>query len=292
MLGRMSNIIGDKSSGKTLLAIEACNNFAVTYPRGRIAYREAEAAFDKGYAEALGMPLDRIDFGKKPIMTVEDFSKDLEAFADASKEPGLYIVDSLDALSDDKEMERDIKDNSFGAAKAKKMSELFRKLIKKLEASQVCLIIISQVRDNIGVSFGEKYTRNGGKAMDFYASHCLWLAQIKKLDRTIDGIKRITGVQVKANCKKNKIGLPFRECTFNIKFGFGIDDIAANLDYLASVDLLNKVGLTKEQVTKFCRKLDDLTDDEYRETRSRIATTTRDSWSEVERKFLPTKRKY
>src|SRR3990172_1731587 len=110
-LGRVVNIVGDKSTGKTLLAIEAAANCAATFTKGRIWYREAEAAFDRNYAAALGMPLARVSFGDARLRTVEDLFEDL---AGAIKSlgvkgpPGLYIVDSLDALSDRAELDRDM----------------------------------------------------------------------------------------------------------------------------------------------------------------------------------------
>src|SRR5271166_4934530 len=77
-LGRISNIVGDKSSGKTLIAIEACANFSRQFPNGQIYYRESEAAFDTGYAQALGMPEEKVDFGDDEFITVEDLFEDME----------------------------------------------------------------------------------------------------------------------------------------------------------------------------------------------------------------------
>jgi len=109
-VGRIANIVGDKSTGKTLLCIEACANFIRKFPKGKIRYWEAEAAFDKPYAAALGMPINRIDFGdeKKPIHTVEDFFEMLEVVCDNARGHELVILDSLDALSDRSEVEREI----------------------------------------------------------------------------------------------------------------------------------------------------------------------------------------
>src|ERR1019366_4415396 len=96
-------------------------------------------------------------------------------------QPGLYILDSLDALSDRAELERKIDEPSFGAGKAKQMSQLFRRLIRKINKTDVAVIIISQIRDNIGVRFGDKTTRSGGHALDFYASQVLKLAHLKNI---------------------------------------------------------------------------------------------------------------
>jgi recombination protein RecA len=293
-LGRICNIIGDKSTGKTLLGIEACNNFAVTYPKGHIWYNEVEAAFDTDYAAALGLPIARVEFQENQA-TVEDYFKNLDKCIEVAKksgEPGLYILDSMDALSDAAEIEREIDAGSYGAGKARKLSEVFRRQVLKLKNQRIAVLIISQVRDNIGAMFGEKYKRSGGKALDFYASQCLWLAQTGQIKRTIDSVERTIGVSVKANCKKNKIGLPFRECELEIRFGFGIDDVAANINYLEAVNKLELVGLNKDKITRFLRSLEKMSDDEYRTTRTRIAAIVRQVWSEVEKSFLPTRRKY
>lgn len=290
------NIVGDKSSGKTLQAIEAMANFANTYADGELKYQEAESAFDIPYAQALGAPIDRIDFGTR-LDTVEQFYDDLVAFCAGCKKrkhPGLYILDSLDALSDEDEMERDIRKGTFGAAKAKLLSEIFRKLVREIEESKVTLIIISQVRENIGVMIGEKYTRSGGKALDFYASQVVWFAQIKKLEKEREGVKRRIGVQIKAVCKKNKVGLPYRECEYPIIFGYGVDDFTAGIQWLSSIGRLEEFGIeTKDgAAVKYLNSIKNLPADEYNQLRTDLNKTVKRVWSDIEKKFLPERSKY
>ena len=292
VLGRISNIIGDKSTGKTLLAIEACANFAHQYPRGDIYYREAEAAFDVQYAQTLGLPTSRMDFSDA-FHTVEDMFEDLSKVTTGSnKRPALYIVDSLDALSDRAELGREIDKGSYGAEKAKQMSELFRRLTKKVEQSKVCVIIISQVRDNIGVTFGRKTTRSGGRALDFYSSQVVFLAHIKRLKRTISKVERVHGVTIKAFCDKNKVGLPFRECEFDIRFAYGIDDIGANLKWLAEVGRLDTLDLTKAEVPRLIDSLETSTPAEIASIRDDLDAAVVKVWYEIEQKFLPSRSKY
>ncbi len=264
-LGHIANIVGDKSSGKTLLAMEAIANFFLAYDNGWVRYVEAESAFDIDYANALGIPMDRVEM-VNDLDTVEDVFEDLSGLS--RKNPGLYIIDSLDALSDEAEMGRAIRDGSFGAAKAKKLSELFRRLVRKLARQKICVLVISQVRDNIGAMFGEKHSRSGGKALDFYASQILWLAHLKTVKRTINKIERPTGIMVRARCKKNKIGLPFRQCDFSLRFGYGIEDTEVSEEFLKTVG-----------------KSAPKTPEALREAVIR-------EWYAVERKFLPEKRKY
>lgn len=300
-LGRMSNIIGDKSTGKTLLAIEACTNFAMQYPRGEIYYLEAEAAFDEEYAEALGMPVDRINFVGSEFKdyTIESWYEHLDSVlqqAKGSSQPILYIVDSLDALSDRAEKDRAIDAGSYGGGKPKKVGELFRRLAKEIEKTRLHLQIISQVRDNIGVMFGEKHVRTGGRAMDFYASQCLWLSQIKKLDKTVKKVKRVIGIRVKANCKKNKIGLPFREAEFPIMFGYGVDDITAMCEWLDTVGSLDEfeqyaVGRSKK-AGDVADSIKSLPRPELRTVRKELEDIVEDTWIEIEERFMPTQGKY
>ena len=298
-LGRMANVVGDRSTGKSLLEIEACANFAYKFPKGKIWYREAEAAFDPDYAAELGLPVDRVDFGEKGINTkwdtvediFEDLKKQLEACAKRG-EPGLYIIDSLDALSTRDELVRPIDKGSYGTAKAKLMGTLFRQLGRDLKANKFLLLIISQIRDRIGVSFGEKYTRTGGHAMDFYASQILWLAHLETLKQTKGGVSRATGVSIKAKCKKNKISKPFRECVFDITFGYGVEDRTASVDWLAEIKQLYRLGLKDSSVDAYLTKASKLDGAEYQKERELVVQAVQAAWAEVEGRFAPTRKKY
>lgn len=299
VLGRVVNIVGDKSTGKTALACEAINNFLLQYPKGKAAFRDREHAFDERYAAEMGMPVEDVDFGDKenPIDTVEDFYRDLKIFIDDCNDdniPGIYVLDSLDALSDEAERKRDIGEGTYGGDKPKQMGVLFRKLIGRVESSKVLVIIISQVREKIGISFGEKYTRSGGKALDFYASQIIWISHIGQIHRTIDKVKMTTGIQLKAKCKKNKIGFPFRECTFNFMLGYGVDDFQANFDWLKTVGRLDALDMddSEKAIKAYLADLAKMDDENYRLEREFVAKKTREVWNEIETKFLPTRKKY
>lgn len=299
VLGRIANLVGDKSTGKTLLAIEACANFIRDYPEGKIYYREAEAAFDQAYAAALGMPVEDIDFGDEDFFTVEDMYEDmvrvLEELEKKGNPPALYIVDSLDALSDRAEQARALDEGTYGANKPKQLSQMFRRLVQKIEKSRMCVIIISQVRDAIGVSFGDKHTRSGGRALDFYCSQIVWLNHMGMMKKTSGGVERVIGVSIRARCKKNKISLPQRECEFDIRFGYGVDDLAASLDWLVTVKKLDALGLEaadKKAAGKFLNQVEKLPDDDYFAKLDEVGAAVTDVWQEIERRFLPERRKY
>lgn len=298
VLGRCANVVGDKSAGKTLLAIEACANFHIQYPHGYIRYAEAEAAFDEKYAAALGMPIEAVDFasGDNEIKTIEDFHADMVKAMDANKDrPMLYILDSLDALSDDAEAKRDITDASYGGSKPKKLGELFRRLVQRMETQDVLLIVISQLRDKLNVTFGEKQTRSGGRALDFYASHIVWLAETEKMKRTVEKVERVVGVRVRARVKKNKVGLPFRECEYPILFGYGIDDLTANVEWLIDVgrgDRLSEIGVSAAGYKIRIPNLRNKGGAELREVRAKLAAIVVEEWQRIEQNFLPQSRKY
>lgn len=297
VLGRMVNIVGDKSTAKTGLSTEALINFLKLYPNGKAAYRETEGAYDADYAEAMGLPVEQVDFGdpEEPVITVEAFDRDFRKFIDDCEKsgvPGIYVLDSFDSLSDEEELKRDIADGSYNMVKQKKIGIMFRKLNKKIEKSKVLLIIVSQVRENINAMFGEKYRRSGGKALDFYATHIFWLAHVKTLKRTVKKVERAYGVTIKAKCKKNKVGFPFRECEFDFIFGYGVDDVGASLSWLKSIKRLDAIDVTEAGLKKFIAELEDLGPKAYRKEQKRISKAVKSIWNSIEEDFIPRRRKY
>lgn len=302
-LGRVINIIGDTSVGKTLLAIEAAHNFALQYSKGFIWYRESEGAFDVSYAESIGFPVDRVDFGSRGMETkwdtIEDIFEDLKkcvAKARASGEPGLFIVDSLDGLgsrSDKKAAEKAEKKQSdagsYKMGKQKTMSERLADFVRDLRETRICVIFISQIRENIGVTFGKKYRRSGGKALDFYARLILWISHIEFENKERNKVKRAVGVRVRVKSSKNHLGgkAP-REVEFTIRFGFGVDDVNASLDWLYHHGKSAKLGMTDKQIAQ----IEKLSDAEYRKLGEKIRKVTYEAWDEVEASFEPSRKKY
>ena len=251
-IGSISNIVGDRSTGKTLIAIEACANFRNKF-KGPICYDVGGGeTFDKNYAEHLGLP--KTDVRLEESGTVEDWYNTLSRFlSDNEKVPSLYVLDSLDALSDQAELDRKIHEGTYGT-KAKKIGEALRRLDKRLTKQKCALLIVSQIRDNIGVMFGKKYKRSGGKALDFWAAQCLWLAEVKKLQKTKRGIKRAIGIEVRAKSEKNKVGLPFRDCTFPLLFNYGMDDVGACENFLKIIKIpIPEKNLEKTAISEWMK---------------------------------------
>jgi recombination protein RecA len=286
--GKVINVVGDRSSGKTLLAIEASANYVRVTPAGRVKYIEGEDAFDPEYARSVGFPEHGVDF-VSDVRTVEQLFMHIDDAA-KSKEETLVIVDSLDSLSDAAELKRDLGEASYGAAKSKILSEGFRRYIADMGAANLTLFVISQIRDNMNaMAFAKKTQRSGGRALDFYASQVLWLYETGKIKKTVSGIERAIGMNVKARCEKNKVGWPWRECEIPILYGYGVDDIKAALEWLskASPDSITTLGpddqgqsINKDSWKR--RKLD----------RTRVAELVRIEWERIDREFRPESRKY
>lgn len=253
--GRVVNLVGDGSSGKTLLALEACVHAFYQldltpklFPKVTkvtICYNNVEGAMD--------FPLVKM-YGKKFVKAVEwvqisaceKWGRDYQRRVQALKagEFLLYIVDSLDALVSnvskarvDKSIKND--EDEEGAYKVEKAAYLsksfFNHLCDMMQGKDATLLIISQVRCNIRAKFTE-YQRAGGKSLDFYTHQVCWLAVIKKLHKEIKGRKKTYGMIVRANFKRNKAAVPYRETDFNIVLGYGVDDIQSMLTYLGSKD--------------------------------------------------------
>jgi recombination protein RecA len=288
-LGRIINVVGDRSTGKTLQAIEGLANFNRLYPKGRKRYGEAEAAFDDGFAKTLGFP-DGVERPSKPLETVEEFYTDLEAFS-AKKGPALYVLDSLDALSDNAEMGRELGEDSYGTGKAKQLSQMFRRITRQLEANDCGLMIISQLRDRIGVMFGETKMRAGGRALDFYASQVVWLAELHKIERTVKFQKRPYGVRIRANVKKCKVGTPYRTCDYDLIFGYGVDDEQSMVQWLGATKTFDP-----EMVDEIKQMIETARARQDRKALNAIAEnlklTTRETWAEIEQRLAPSMRKY
>lgn len=238
-VGKIVNLVGDKQIGKSLLCLETMmyahyilrKNYDI-----KLIYNDTEAALNAENALQINFPLSNVEFRQSP--TIEHFYADLNKEIESANKYDLviYVLDSLDAISTEEELEQDFNEKSYGMTKQKKLSELFRKLTQKIDKKNILLIIVSQIRDAIGVTFGETKRRSGGKALDFYAYQIVWLYN-KGIEKKND---IAIGINVKVKVKKNRVWRPFFETNFNILFEYGIDDLGSMIDYLADEKVFKK----------------------------------------------------
>jgi recombination protein RecA len=241
-VGKFINIVGDKSAGKTFLANEilASAYHKFSKKQFRWVYDDCEAGYSFDSRSMYGFDIIQ---DTENSTTVEEAFVNISNFAESLKADqfGIYVLDSLDGLTSDEQDEqaadrikahnagKNYDKGTYGMGKPKYLSrEFFPQLCGIIQDKNILVIIISQVRENIQPFSFEKYTRSGGKAMDFYAHTVLWLATLKKISKK----QKPVGVVVKAKTTKSKTPRPFRDCQFSIIFDYGVDNIGSNLDFL------------------------------------------------------------
>lgn len=291
---RVLNVTGDKSTGKTGLAVEAAAGFRRVIPNSKVAYIEAESAFSERHAEQLGLDPSKYDLFQN-IDTIEEVFDHVQEYIQAAKgKPVLYIIDSLDALSCRMEMERDIHEEPMPASKARVMSQLFRRMVRHVAEMDCTLFTISQVRSMIGASFGNPKTRQAGEALNFYLSQELWLKDKEHIERTIHGEKRIEGIEVIARNTKNKAGMPYRRAEFTYLFEYGVDDEISNLNWLAAHKREAVEGVSIDELVNHVKRLRRGGKEEkveLKELAGVIADEVRRLWDSMEIALRPPMRK-
>lgn len=230
--GRVVEIFGPESSGKTTLAIHA---IAEAQKEGGIAaFIDAEHAFDRFYAESLGVDVDNLyisqpDNGEQALEIADHLIR--------SGAMDIVVIDSVAALTPKAEIEGDMGDSRMGL-QARLMSQALRKLTSTISKTNTCVIFINQLREKIGVMFGNPETTTGGNALKFYASIRV---DVRRIGSIKDG-EDVKGNRTRAKIVKNKVAPPFKKAEFDLMYGEGISKTGEIIDLGVEFEIIKKSG--------------------------------------------------
>ena len=279
--GRIIEVYGPESSGKTTLALHIIAE--AQKEGGEAAFIDAEHALDPVYAKKLGVDIDNLivsqpDTGEQALEITESLIR--------SGALDVVVVDSVAALVPKAEIDGDMGDSHMGL-QARLMSQALRKLAGAINKSKTVLIFINQLREKIGVMFGNPETTTGGRALKFYASVRMDIRRIENIKQ--DG--EIKGNRVRVKVVKNKVAPPFREAEFDIVYGQGISKEGNILDMAVNLDIVDKagswfsyngerIGQGRENVKKYLKENPEILDEIEKKVRDNFAKAFEQSLGE------------
>lgn len=297
-IGKVINIIGDSSSGKSFLALSCLAECSMikSFDGYDLYYDDAEDALEFDIKKLFGEKLSNRLILSSNSDTIEDFYGNIIKVIKKDK-PFIYILDSLDSVSSVDEQKRaevyssgKIPDGSYKMDKPKLVSEILRVITRDIKQKKALVTIVSQTRDNIG--YGAMFkpkVRSGGKALEFYSCHTMWLAvksRIKEKNREV-------GVITQAKITKNKLTGKRRTVEFPINYFYGVDNIAANINFLIEENYWRKEGKSKIIAKDFklegtTRKL--LIEIEERNLEKELDLIVADVWKNIENSIQPSRK--
>ena len=242
-VGRIVELQGMEASGKSLVMAHVLAN---TQKKGGLAvYIDTENALSEDFLKAIGVNVN--DMLYLPLETIEDIFEAVENIIETIRKSSkdrlvTIVIDSISAATTKVEQEADFEKDGWATTKAILMSKAMRKITNTIGKQRVLLLCASQLREKMGVMFGEKLTTSGGKALGFHASCRIRLKGIGKLKSGSGVTEQIVGVQVQAQVIKNRMGPPFKKAVFDVYFNSGIDDINSWLKLMKEYGLIKNSG--------------------------------------------------
>lgn len=242
-VGRIVELQGMEASGKSLIMAHALAN---TQKKGGLAvYIDTENALSEDFLRAIGVNVN--DMLYIPLETIEDIFEAIESIVESIRKTSkdrlvTIVVDSVSAATTKVEQDADFDKDGWATSKAILMSKAMRKITNTIGKQRVLLLCASQLREKMGVMFGDKYTTSGGKALGFHASCRIRLKPIGKLKSGSGATEQIIGVQTEAQVIKNRMGPPFKKAEFDVYFDSGIDDVNSWLKLLKNYGRVSGSG--------------------------------------------------
>ena len=242
-VGRITEIAGLEASGKSLLAAHALKS---TQDKGGVAvYIDTENAISREFFQAIGVKLE--DMLYIPLDTVEDIFEAVEAIIEKIRSSNknrlvTIVIDSIMGASTKPETAALYDKDGYATSKALILSKAMRKITNYLGRERICLIMTNQLREKLGVSFGDKYTTSGGKAIGFHSSVRIRLKSIGQIKMKKGMVEQVIGIKTNATVIKNRMGPPLRSVEYDIYFDSGIDDYGSWLSIMKEQKMVSQAG--------------------------------------------------